>query len=167
MNRGADISWREVQRGFEWWIMLIIIGPLAFILADAVIAVTKNASEPSIIVALTFAAVIGLFSATNMTTEVRDYGIYVQLWPFMPRFRRFAFTDIESAEARTYSPLREYGGWGIRFRIGPGAKLGGAYNMRGNRGVQLVFKGGRRLLIGSQKADELAMAINTGMSRIR
>jgi hypothetical protein len=50
-------------------------------------------------------------------------------------------------------------------RIGPGAKLGGAYNMKGNRGVQLVFKNGIRLLIGSQEAENLEQAIRSGMSR--
>jgi hypothetical protein len=34
-----------------------------------------------------------------------------------------------------------------------------AYNVRGDRGVQLVLRDGRRVLIGSQRADELAKAI--------
>jgi len=38
-----------------------------------------------------------------------------------------------------------------------------AYNMSGNQGVQLVFKNGKKLLIGSQKADELAEAIRSIM----
>ena len=35
-----------------------------------------------------------------------------------------------------------------------------AYNVSGNRGVQPVFSNGKRLLIGSQRPDELAAAIS-------
>ncbi|MHC4338483.1 MAG: hypothetical protein ACYSTG_11155 [Planctomycetota bacterium] len=63
--------------------------------------------------------------------------------------------------ARTYKPIREYGGWGIRYSFRKG--IGRAYNMSGNKGVQLVFKNGKKLLIGSQKPDELAQAINSIM----
>jgi hypothetical protein len=36
---------------------------------------------------------------------------------------------------------------------------GWAYNVRGNRGVQLELANGKRILIGSQRAEELAGAI--------
>ena len=35
--------------------------------------------------------------------------------------------------------------------------------MSGNKGVQLVFKSGKRLLIGSQRAEELEAAIRSIM----
>ena len=46
------------------------------------------------------------------------------------------------------------GGWGFRW-----GSSGRAYNLRGNRGVQLTLADGGRLLLGSQRADELAAAI--------
>jgi TATA-box binding protein (TBP) (component of TFIID and TFIIIB) len=52
--------------------------------------------------------------------------------------------------------LLEYGGWGIKY-----GRKGKAYNVSGNRGVQLVFKDGKQLLIGSQRAEELAEAISS------
>jgi hypothetical protein len=59
-------------------------------------------------------------------------------------------------EARTYRPILEYGGWGIRYSpFGQGC----AYNVSGNRGVQLELADGQRILIGSQRAEELARAI--------
>ena len=65
-----------------------------------------------------------------------------------------------SVYTRTYSPMREYGGWGIRF-----GKSGKAYNIKGDEGLQLVFKNGKRLLIGSQKSQELAQAVDSIMTR--
>ena len=58
-------------------------------------------------------------------------------------------------EARTYRPILEYGGWGIRYTMG----RGWAYNVSGNQGVQLELASGKRILIGSQRAEELARAI--------
>jgi hypothetical protein len=80
--------------------------------------------------------------------------VYVRFIPLHRRFHWFRWEDILSAEAITYLPLRDYGGWGIRF--GPKGK---AYNVCGNRGVQLTFTNGSRLMIGSQRAEELAAAI--------
>jgi hypothetical protein len=38
--------------------------------------------------------------------------------------------------------------------------------VRGNKGVQLVLQNDKRLLIGSQKADELAGAISSMMGMV-
>ena len=59
-------------------------------------------------------------------------------------------------QTRQYKPIREYGGWGIRYGRG-----GKAYNVSGNKAVQLVLKNGKRLLIGSQRPDKLVEAIGS------
>ena len=97
---------------------------------------------------------IFIFLTMRLMITVKKGGLYVRYVPFVNR--RIAFVDIERCEARTYNPFREYGGWGIR-----GGKNRRAYNVRGNRGVQLFFKNGSSLLIGSQRADELAGAIGS------
>ncbi len=68
--------------------------------------------------------------------------------------RRISVADIASAESVTYSPIADYGGWGIR---GWGKKV--ALNARGNRGVRLTLRDGRRVLVGSQRPEELAEAL--------
>ena len=92
--------------------------------------------------------------AGNLRTEVGSAGVLVRYWPFQVRHRLFPYDSIASCTARTYSPVREYGGWGLRGRGNHRA-----LNVSGNRGVQLVFHDGARLLLGSQRADELATAI--------
>jgi hypothetical protein len=74
----------------------------------------------------------------------------VYLW----RAKHIPFSEIRKAEAVTYRPIRDYGGWGIRS--GP---EGWAYNVRGNRGVRIEYQDGNKFLIGSQKAEELEQAI--------
>ena len=69
--------------------------------------------------------------------------------------RQISLQDIEQCAALQYRPIREYGGWGLRWGWN-----GWAYNVCGNQGVQLVLTGNRRVLIGSQRAEELAAIIN-------
>lgn len=95
----------------------------------------------------------------KLETEVRSDGLYVRFSPFHTDYKKFTSDSISEYYICRYKPLREYGGRGIRF-----GKNGKAYNMSGNKGVQLVLKNGRRLLIGSQKPQELAEAINSFMA---
>lgn len=88
----------------------------------------------------------------RLVTEVRSGLLSVRLVPF--GFKRIPARDIKSAQAREYSPLREYGGWGIRT-----SSSGRAYNARGTTGVQLVLDDGSRILIGTQKPEELLSAL--------
>jgi hypothetical protein len=124
-------------------LMLMIIGPLFILL---------------------MAGILWMMWVARLVTEVRDDGIYIRFFPIHRGFHGFFWKEIESFEARTYRPLREYGGWGIRFGSG-----GKAYNVSGNRGLQLALGGGRsgRVLIGSQHPEELAMAVESAGGKAR
>ncbi len=90
-----------------------------------------------------------------LRTQLTDTGVIVTFGALFPLYRRrIAIADIASAEAVTYSPLAEYGGWGIK---GWGRNI--ALNARGNRGVRLILRGSRRVLIGSQRPEMLAEAL--------
>ena len=54
-----------------------------------------------------------------------------------------------------YRPVLDYGGWGIR-RGRDGERV---LNARGDRGVRLHHFDGSKILIGSQRAEELALAV--------
>jgi hypothetical protein len=74
---------------------------------------------------------------------------------FFPVWKKtIPLAEVVRWEARTYRPILEYGGWGIRYTL-----KGWAYNVSGNQGVQLELANGQRILIGSQRAEELAGAI--------
>ena len=55
----------------------------------------------------------------------------------------------------SYRPLADYGGWGVRT----GRDGERVLNARGNRGVRLDLSDGTRLLVGSQRPEALAVAI--------
>ena len=64
----------------------------------------------------------------------------------------FSWEEIEKISVREYSPLLEYGGWGYAEERVEEHIM---YNVKGNIGLQLVLKNGKKILIGTQKAEEL------------
>jgi len=66
------------------------------------------------------------------------------------------FGDIVAMEAVRYSPIREFGGWGIR-RSFRGKKR--AWTMRGNQALVLTLPDSARLYVGSDDPKRLAARI--------
>jgi enoyl-CoA hydratase/carnithine racemase len=97
---------------------------------------------------------IALVWFARLVTHVGQRRLSVRFVPFHRRPKRIELSDAVSVEAVTYSALRDYGGYGIRS-----TRHGRAYNVGGNKGVRITFRNGEHLLIGSQRADELASAV--------
>ena len=90
-----------------------------------------------------------------LRTTVTKTRLSISFGALFPLYQRsIAKADIASFEAVTYSPLADYGGWGIKW-----GRSGLALNARGNRGVRLTLRDGRRVLIGSQRPEKLAEAL--------
>jgi len=72
-------------------------------------------------------------------------------FPFHLTLKKYSWDNIQRFSVRQYDPITEYGGWGFRFGF---LTKGMAFNVSGNKGIQLVLKNGSRLLIGTNKPDE-------------
>jgi hypothetical protein len=70
---------------------------------------------------------------------------------------RVRLADIARVEREEFSPLKDYGGWGIRYAGGTWA-----YFLRGHQGVRVETRGGKRYLIGSDDAERLAGILRAG-----
>ena len=141
-----DPIYREVQQFRQRWLWVLLGGTALLMLVLG----------PVSWLGLGIVAAIGAFVySLRLETEVRTDGIYFRMWPLHRSFRRIAWSEIEHYESRTYRPLREFGGWGIRWAPG---KL--AYNVHGNEGVWVQRKGGRSVLVGSQSAEDFVKAID-------
>lgn len=172
MRAGASheesASFREVQRFHQWWIYLVVLAATAFAWyaplrqLSSKEPMVKN-EAPDWLMVLTWLLVgVGfpaLFLSARLVVEVRDDGLHYRYYPFHRRFHHIGVEEIEEAEAVTYRPLLEYGGWGIRY----GWK-GKAYNVSGNRGVRLRLRDGKSVLFGSRRSDELAAALREVMA---
>jgi hypothetical protein len=80
------------------------------------------------------------------------------------RIFRCRLSEITGLHIRSFAPLAEFGGYGIRFGAGVTA-----YFLAGRTGVQLDFAERRSALIGSNHPERLAAAIEarTGLQAMR
>ncbi|MES2618350.1 MAG: DUF6141 family protein [Bacteroidota bacterium] len=157
------ILFSENQRFKQWWLWLLLIGVngiFIYGLIRQVIMGIPFGNQPMSNTTLIISGLIQflltvLFWSFKLQTIVKSDGIYVRLFPLQTKLQFFPWDVIASAEIRTYSPLREYGGWGMR-----GALKNRALNVSGVIGLQLVLNNGNRLLIGTQQSEALEKAID-------
>lgn len=158
MNK--DILFTETQRFRQWWLWVILVGSnglLVFGVFKQVIAGQPFGDKPMsnegllLTTALTITLSI-LLANLRLDTSIRKDGIYVRFFPFHLQFKHYDWNRLTKLYVRPYSALTEYGGWGIR--IGLFGK-GTAYNISGNKGLQLECTDNKKLLIGTNKSDEL------------
>jgi hypothetical protein len=158
----SEVVFREVQQFRQIWLWLIILPPAALFWYGCFQQFVLGAPfgtnpAPDVVLLLIWLlcgiALPALFFWIKMITEVRSDGLYVRFFPF--RFS-VSWSELRKYEVRTYNPILDYGGWGVRYGFG-----GMAYNVSGNSGVQLELTNGKRVLIGSQQPDELVKAIDT------
>lgn len=164
-----EVLFREEQRFSQLWFWVLIIVtlvPATLIIGvgwvQQVVMGRPFGDRPAPDAGLTLIAIlivlmtVGIFwtmRSARLVTEVRSDGLQVQFFPFQRRPKSIA--NIRTFAVRDYSPIAEYGGWGLRW----GGPKNWAYNVSGTRGVQLELDGGGRILIGSQRPEELAAAL--------
>lgn len=99
-----------------------------------------------IILCITLWAVTAMILAIRLRTRIDESGIAMHFFPFVKRKWRWA--DVKSAEVLDYGFV---GGWGIRLWTAYGT----VYNIRGSKGLALQLDNGKKVLIGTQKPEEL------------
>ena len=100
--------------------------------------------------------VLLLFLTAKLSVEVRSNGLFIRYFPFHRKWRPISLDGVISCEHVTYSPIIDYGGWGIRY----GFKKK-AYNISGKKGVRINFQDAHHILIGSRHGDQLQSAIES------
>ncbi|GAB3783695.1 hypothetical protein GCM10028818_42200 [Spirosoma horti] len=118
---------------------------------------TKVAPNVVLILLLIGSWLLTYFTLTaNLTTTINSLGISYQFAPFQRRAKLIGWHQIKSCYIRTYSPLKEYGGWG--YGNYPKNK---AYTVSGVVGIQLVLHTGEFVLIGTTKGAQAQAALES------
>ena len=147
----------EKQRFSQWWLWLLLFLVVSNLVREFLNG-TVEEKQALFFSALTLTLTSVLFGIMKLETSIDINGISVRFFPFHLKKKHFNWDQLESCSIRTYKPVIEYGGWGIRKTF---SGKGTAYNVKGKVGLQLVFKNGDRLLIGTQKAEELNEVLKT------
>jgi hypothetical protein len=165
-------TFREVQRLRQWWLWVLLlataVGTVGVFGHGIYTQVIEGKlwgdnpmSDTALIVTgivtsiLTVGLAVVILSA-RLITEVRSDGVYVRFFPI--GWNALLYDTIASYQAKTYRPIRDYGGWGIRW-----GREGKAYIAGGSQGLQLLLNDGRKVLIGTQRLQELEAAVRTWM----
>ena len=145
------------------WIWRCLIGVAAVgCIAGAVTVLTSGVSAATVACVPMLISVLFLVGAyvmfVRVVVTVQPEAVVVTTgylgWP------RWVFNgeNIESYRPVTFSPLRDFGGWGIKH--GRGNRM--CINAAGNRGVEIKLRGHKRTyIVGSNDPDNLVTAIKS------
>lgn len=141
------------QQSVGWWAHLLMVIIAASALATAMGLIPSGQGEiPAVVIPLGIVAFVYLVF-TPMTVEIDRDELRVTFGRLgRPRWS-FELEEIEDPRVVQFSPLWDYGGWGIRVR-GHSTCL----NQRGNCGVRFTYHG-RDYVIGSDDPGRLMAAL--------
>ncbi|MDA9235188.1 hypothetical protein N9E59_02850 [Polaribacter sp.] len=154
---------KEEQRFRQVWLMVLLgfslLVPVGLIIKEYIkdnTSMTTNEFLGSLIGIIASVLLIFIF---KLSTRIDEKGIHYQFFPFHFSMKTLLWSEITKAEIRTYDPIGEYGGWGLRYSFNK--KKGNAVNVSGDIGIQLTLKNGKKLLIGTQKKEAVSSVLKT------
>ena len=95
-----------------------------------------------------------MFTFLTLKTRIDEEGIHVKMFPFHLSYVTYKWEEINKVKATEYSPIIDYGGWGIRI-----SSNGKAFNIKGDKGIKIETTKGDNRMIGTQKMEEAAKII--------
>ncbi|MDI1232686.1 MAG: hypothetical protein PSX81_00235 [bacterium] len=168
--------YKEIQKFKQAWIWVILslaglftLGIFGYEIYEQIILKKKMSSNPTsdtelvvifLFVFAFFLFLIALFAFARLSTILDKSGIQFRFFPFHIRYKQYRWEEIVRYEIISFEPLKDYGGWGIRY-----GKMGKAYTVSGNKGLQVYLKSGRRFLLGTQKAEALQLFLSENIKQ--
>ncbi len=160
INNSDLILFSETQKFKQWWIWLLLLSINSIFIFGIYVQVIcgekfgdKQGSNAMLIATTAFTFLItALFAIVHLDTIIKRDGIYFRFYPVQRKYKYLSWQKITKSYVRRYKPILEYGGWGMRIGL---FGRGRAYNISGRNGLQLVYSDGKKLLIGTQKPEEI------------
>ncbi|MGG9960583.1 hypothetical protein [Ferruginibacter sp. SUN106] len=150
-------TFSEVQRfrvRWAWLGTIALNGIFLYAIVQQVILGKPFGTRPAsntvlILLEIFFLLLLVFIRSIKLKTTYNSTGIQYRFYPFQFKTTHIEWHELSDAYIREYHSLYEYGGWGIR--IGS-PKTGRAINTSAscNQGLQLRFRDGKLLLIGTK-----------------
>jgi hypothetical protein len=145
-------DFHEVQPLRQQRLFVVILIVVAVIVL-AVLSTGASRLLGAVIALGSLGLVAALILTASLETTVDGDAVTVAFHFLWPK-RRIRISDVRKAEATRYSPLLDYGGYGVRFGF-----RGWAWSVSGDEGVLVETNDGSRLMIGSRRPKDLEAAI--------
>lgn len=152
---------KEEQRFIQSWLIILIVVSM---IIPIIVTLRQSESMTSlrIISSVGFIIVISsLIFIFKLTTRIDEVGIHYKFFPFHYKMKIIKWTEINNAYVRTYDPIGEYGGWGLKGGYFWKKNKDTAINVSGDIGIQLELKNGKKILIGTKKENDSKSVIRT------
>ncbi|HPF51039.1 MAG TPA: hypothetical protein PK335_05665 [Draconibacterium sp.] len=165
------VLFSEEQRFNQWWFKLLMVATLLSVLVPFSIGIYSQVvlnkpfgdhpmSTPGLsVTGIASVVMVGFIFlkifTSSLKTKITEEALFVAYPPFIRKWKKISREEIERYEIRTFRARREYGGHGLKRR----RKYGTSYTVSGDTGLQLYFKNGKKLLIGTQKKQALEYAM--------
>lgn len=154
-----ETTFKEEQRFTQWWLWILL--PLIF-LSPFILrfgSIIENGfwgtfSKGIYGHIITIGSVIILFLVLKLKTKIDSDHIRIHYFPLVKK--KFERAEIDKLEVISYT-FWQVRGWGIRFWTSHGV----VYNVKGNIGLSIRLKNGKKYLIGTQKPSEMNTIIST------
>lgn len=132
---------------------LILVIELPMMIVVATIVLTSESQEAIWIIPVIFLTMGTIFlflMSLKLETRIDPYTIKYRYFPFISKWRTITKDEVKSIEVISYSPITDYGGWGIK-----GNRSTKAYSILGDQGLLIDVGQKKKIMIGTQKASEL------------
>jgi hypothetical protein len=148
---------KEEQRAKQVWVFVLVYLIAIGIWGSFVTSImgwVDLEPGPAAILLLVFGIGLPAFlHMARLTVELHPDHVLVIWHPL--RTVRLYYRDMAEVRSVTFRPIRDWGGWGVRWVPGKGM----AYTMSLSGGVEIKLKSGKLVVVGSQKAEQLEQAI--------
>ena len=146
----------ENQRFTQWYVWVLLLAPVAVSIGMLVFVLARTSiwSRRFHILLATLALPLAtpiLFFAMRMNVVLTGERLTARFFPIR---RRLDLTDVTSFRVITYT-VRDFGGWGIKWARDGSMVL----NVSGNRAIRINRRNGKSLILGTQRADDFAAAL--------
>jgi hypothetical protein len=115
----------------------------------------------SSIIAAALFLMVWLFYSLKLEVKIDENRISYRMPPLINKEKFIHRDEIEEFEVLEYQPIRQYGGWGIRFSM----KHGKAITISGKEGLFITLKTGKKLLLGTRKKEDIRLSMVRMMKR--
>lgn len=155
-----EILFEETQ-GFDQplftisvWLGPIILGLVIFY--ELIKGTFDLGSSDGLSLFLVFIAVILLsFALQSLKLRTKVFHDRIVLRFSILAKKEIRIKDITLAESVVYNPIKDYGGWGLRW-----GNKGKAYNVKGNKGIKFLINQKEKFLLGTQHPEKLAEVLD-------
>jgi hypothetical protein len=112
--------------------------------------------EILIVLNIVVLAVLLLVNSIHLKTVITEKHILFRMAPFQIKDKIVNWTEIKDVKVIKYDGIKEYGGYGLRFK----SSRGWCYTISGPYGIRIVLNNEKKILIGTHKEKEISQIID-------